>query len=246
MLRHYLGEIIDRLILRQSRKNYRQALFEDLLSHKELNDNWRRILEIGPKDGEDTRRLLQLQPQEVCLVDLPLKAEANQMWLRDLPSEIVRYYSGNIMYERFFDDNSFDLIWCTGVLYHNPEQLRMVRRLYDLLRPGGMLVLETATIKYWLFKNQNAVQILYPFSEELKRRYHVSANVTHLPSRLAVWSWLHMVGFERVELSSCHRQQSLFLAANRAAYLARRPKASESRGVYYASAEERYLVGKAL
>src|SRR3989442_11286959 len=31
----------------------------------------------------------------------------------------------------------FDVVWCTGVLYHNPEQLRMVRRLSDLLKPGG-------------------------------------------------------------------------------------------------------------
>ncbi|MBT7665825.1 MAG: hypothetical protein HN608_12970, partial [Rhodospirillaceae bacterium] len=39
----------------------------------------------------------------------------------------------------------FDLIWCTGVLYHNPEQLRMIARLFDWTAAGGHLVLETAT-----------------------------------------------------------------------------------------------------
>ena len=33
-------------------------------------------------------------------------------------------------------------MWCTGVLYHNPEQLRFVRQLFDLTAPGGHLVLE--------------------------------------------------------------------------------------------------------
>ena len=27
----------------------------------------------------------------------------------------------------------FDCVWCTGVLYHNPEQLRMIKKLCDLL-----------------------------------------------------------------------------------------------------------------
>ena len=40
-----------------------------------------------------------------------------------------------------------DLVWCAGVLYHNPEQLRMVRLLYDLLEPGDVLVLESATTR---------------------------------------------------------------------------------------------------
>ena len=28
----------------------------------------------------------------------------------------------------------FDLIWCTGVLYHNPEQLRMLKKIIQPTR----------------------------------------------------------------------------------------------------------------
>jgi len=33
-----------------------------------------RILEIGPKDGEDTQRLLTLTPDHLTLLDLPGRA----------------------------------------------------------------------------------------------------------------------------------------------------------------------------
>jgi len=50
-----------------------------------------RILEIGPKDGRDTRRLLELEPDELVLVDLPRMKETNERWLRELGSSRIRY-----------------------------------------------------------------------------------------------------------------------------------------------------------
>ena len=41
----------------------------------------------------------------------------------------------------------FDLIWFTGVLYHNPEQLRFIKKLYNLLNDKGYLVLESSTVR---------------------------------------------------------------------------------------------------
>lgn len=41
----------------------------------------KRILEIGPKDGLDSKRLQSLGPKELVFVDLPEKDEENQRWL---------------------------------------------------------------------------------------------------------------------------------------------------------------------
>ncbi len=117
--------------------DYREFLFKDLVLR--LGDRAKpRVLEIGPRDGIDSNRLLALNPERLVLVDLPDKQERIQSWIGQLPADKVDLIIGNIMY----DDQArnlepFDVVWCTGVLYHNPEQLRMIRQLYDFVKPGG-------------------------------------------------------------------------------------------------------------
>ena len=140
----------------------------------------------------------------------------------------------------------YDVVWCTGVLYHNPEQLRMVRRLADLVRPDGVLVLESATTRRPRLLAANCVEVLYPPSEKVKRKYHVSMNITHLPSARAIESWLAMVGLERIVRATCHRRVSRDLALARAAYLATRPLAPGAALYYALAGDEGYDIGKSL
>jgi len=37
----------------------------------------------------------------------------------------------------------FDLVLCLGILYHMEDPLRMCRRMFDITKEGGMLILET-------------------------------------------------------------------------------------------------------
>jgi 2-polyprenyl-3-methyl-5-hydroxy-6-metoxy-1,4-benzoquinol methylase len=224
--------------------DYRAFLFQEL-RERLAGRRPERILEIGPKDGLDSRRLLGLQPERLTLVDLPRRESENAAWLKDL-GEQVEYLSANLMYsEAVLKLPPFDVVWCTGVLYHNPEQLRMVRRLYDLLVPGGLLVLETATTRNERLRDENVVEILYPPpSEETRRRQHLSANVTHVPSARAVRSWLEMVGFRDVAASACHPKVSK--AKDRVAYVARKPL-DPSDGAYYTlGGEPGFVIGRSL
>jgi SAM-dependent methyltransferase len=225
--------------------DYRALLFEELRAY--LADRRpARILEIGPKDGLDTRRLLTLEPKQLTLIDLPRAEAANRRWLAGITSPAVEYISANLMYSEVVGTLSpYDLVWCTGVLYHNPEQLRMIRLLYDLLLPGGVLVLESATTRNPRLRAANCVEIVYPPSDELKRRYHISANITHLPSARALAAWMEMVGFERITASTCHRRVSRALARARAALIGTRPVTPRST-VYYALGEaDGYEIGRA-
>ncbi len=149
------------------------------------------------------------------------------------------------MYDIFFDTvEPFDVVWCTGVLYHNPEQLRFIRQMYDLTAPGGLLVLETATARRASTRNENCVEIWYPQDKPARRGYHISANVTHLPSAMAVHSWMQMVGFGAIEKSACHRAVGRALAADRVAYIAERPR-GQGPGVYYGHAGHEFPIGRA-
>lgn len=204
-----------------------------------------RILEIGPRDGIDSRRLLELNPERLVLVDLPDKQERIQGWINQLPADKVELIIGNIMY----DDQArilepFDVVWCTGVLYHNPEQLRMIRQLFDFVKPGGLLVIESATARRHGLRDEACVEIWHNVEKSVMRRYHVSTNVTHLPSRRAIHAWLEMVGFADVRLSLCHRRVTRRLGQHRAAFIARRPEVDQSCG-YYSIAGLNYDVGNA-
>ena len=226
--------------------DYRAYLFEELVDYLG-GRRPARILEIGPKDGQDTQRLLGLDPERLTLLDLPRLEASNRAWLSRIDSSRTEYLSANVMYSTVVGRlEPFDVVWCTGVLYHNPEQLRMVRRLSDLLKPGGVLVLESATTRRLRLRAENCVEVLYPPSEKVKRKYHVSLNITHLPSARAIESWLAMMGLERIVRARCHRRVSRDLALARAAYLATRPLAPRPALYYALAGDDGYELGKAL
>jgi len=166
----------------------------------------RRILEIGPKHGQDSLLLAGLDPEELVLLDLPEKNELVRAWLPEVEARCpTRYVQGNLLYlapnerQRL---GTFDLVWCLGVLYHNVEQLRLLRRLFHLTRPDGAVVIESATTRTRRLARENVVEIHWP---EL---YRGQRTITHLPSRLAVKSWLEMVGFADVRVEDVYSRHT--------------------------------------
>lgn len=218
--------------LRKESTDYRNFLFEDL-ERRLAGRVPRRVLEIGPKDGHDTRRLVTLGADKLVLVDLPNQQSRIEEWLPVLRHAPIELVIGNFMYDAVFNDiEPFDVVWCTGVLYHNPEQLRMLRQLFDVTRPSGILVIETATARRPATRDENCVEIWFPPNKSVSRAAHLSTNITHLPSSKAVESWLQMIGFSEIERSACHRRVLRRLAATRVAYIAERKPDTEI-GIYY-------------
>jgi SAM-dependent methyltransferase len=245
VLRDHAPESIKKLarsLLGAPAKDYRGHLFDELVTRL-AGKRPARILEIGPKDGLDTARLLTLRPDQLLMIDLADKSVNNDVWYAKLARPGLELRYGNFMYESWVDDlEPFDIVWCTGVLYHNPEQLRMVARLFDLTRPDGLLVLESATARRRWLADENCIEIWYPPPEgAVKRKYHISSNVTHLPSRKAIESWLAMTGFTDIRASGAHRLQSRALARTRAAFIAER---GPTPGNYYGVGGHDFRIGK--
>jgi len=174
---------------------YRDYLHRELLEI--YGDNYfqnKRILEIGPRDGEDSFRIEDFNPSEYVLIDLPDKEEINLKWLNNLKSN-HKFIQTNFLYmtqEDYESLGKFDLIYFTGVLYHNPEQLRFIQKLYDKLNYGGVLVFESATTRKRKFINENVVEIHYP------KTYRDTTTVSHLPSKkqlLAGFKWRDLKRF---------------------------------------------------
>ncbi|MBT5434932.1 MAG: methyltransferase domain-containing protein [Rhodospirillaceae bacterium] len=232
--------------LRGDTRDYRLYLFEHLV--ETLGDKRpANILEIGPRDGVDTERLLSLKPERMVQAELPHARETLEADLagRGILDQVeIRY--GNIMYDRALDDLlPFDLIWCTGVLYHNPEQLRMIARLFDWTAAGGHLVLETATARRFPTRDLPCVEIWHGVPREDMHKLHLAGHITHLPSRSAVAAWCAMAGYSDVQHSRCHRKQAFSLSRNRAAFVCHRDSQATA-NAYYRHTDENFPIGRAI
>jgi SAM-dependent methyltransferase len=151
----------------------------------------KRILEIGPKHGLDSLLLAGLDPAELVLVDLPEKTPLVREWLPQVQFIAdTHYVEGNLLYlspSELADLGTFDLVWCLGVLYHNAEQLRLIRRLRTLCT--GLVVIETEIDP----SSENLVRLHWP------EPWGNVQTMTHIPSRRAVASWMEMAGLSDVE-----------------------------------------------
>lgn len=79
---------------------------------------------------------------------------------------------------------AFDTTFSMGVLYHRRDPAAHLRALFDTLRPGGELVLETLVIP------GSGHDLLEPGD-----RYARMRNVWHLPTTTLLESWLGEAGF---------------------------------------------------
>jgi len=223
------------------RNPYRVYLFEELknMYGSDTFSN-KRILEIGPKDGEDTLRLESLKPSSITLIDLPILKNQNHH-LNEYYKEFLKpnldklNVSSNLIFanfnylkkEEYAELGKFDLIWFTGVLYHNPEQLKMLKKLYNLLNEEGVLVMETSTTRNTKLMNHTAIEI------EVEGQYH-------FPTRKAVHLLLKMVGFSEIHQSKCFNKENYNKNNIRLAVIAQKKK-NDVEGVY----RDGYLYGEA-
>lgn len=136
---------------------------------------------------------------------------------------------------------TFGLIWCTGVLYHNAEQFRLLRRLHLLAEPGAVLVLESAITRNPRFRDCPAVEIFWP------ETYRGTGTVTHLPSKKAIVAWLEMAGWRNIAEVPCYARFNPDVIDQRVALLAERLGETDLGFEYYARSglNPAYKVGDA-
>ncbi len=98
-----------------------------------------------------------------------------------------------------FEANSFDLISCMSVLEHIPDDTQAVKRMWNLLRPGGKLLITipchrkqyeeyTNLDDYKLFESdKNGYVFWQRFYDELRLNRHIFC-ITGLPSYQAIYA----------------------------------------------------------
>jgi hypothetical protein len=123
-----------------------------------------------------------------------------------------------------------------GVIYHNAEQLRLIKKLYNLCCENGKIVVESATTRNNKLAKLNVVEIHWP------ETYRKVPTITHLPSRLALKSWLEMSGFGQVKICQVYSKQ---LSTDRAVLTGIKESGSKPYLYYKSALNPNYMAGAA-
>ncbi|MCL2340695.1 MAG: tRNA 5-methoxyuridine(34)/uridine 5-oxyacetic acid(34) synthase CmoB [Proteobacteria bacterium] len=93
--------------------------------------------------------------------------------------------------------DSFDVIFCLGILYHRPSPLEALRDLYAALKPGGWLIVESQAIP------GQAPVALFPGAT-----YAKVPGTWFVPTGACLYNWLARTGFREIRLFCEHAMSS--------------------------------------
>jgi SAM-dependent methyltransferase len=107
------------------------------------------VLEVGSGAGRFTQVVLRRTRAHLWSVDYSSAVEANYKTNSQVGEGRLHLFQASI-YEMPFPDDSFDRVFCMGVLQHTPDFEASIRALVQKVKPGGEVVVDFYPIKgFW-------------------------------------------------------------------------------------------------
>jgi len=107
------------------------------------------ILEVGSGAGRFSRVVLTRTEANLYSVDYSSAVEANFANNGGIAPDHFHLFQASI-YDMPFPDNSFDKVFCLGVLQHTPDFGAAVKSLVDKAKPGGEIVADFYCVRgFW-------------------------------------------------------------------------------------------------
>ena len=153
-----------------------------------------KILEVGCGAGRFTEVVLKNTKANLYALDYSNAVDAN--FRNNGPSERLRLFQAD-MFKMPFNENSFDKIFCFGVLQHTPDFKRALRSMARVLKPGGELVVDFYPIKGWYTK-LNAKYFLRPFLKRMDHDKLLAVIKRSVPSLKKVYFFNKQNGLSRL------------------------------------------------
>jgi ubiquinone/menaquinone biosynthesis C-methylase UbiE len=175
------------------------------------------ILEVGSGAGRFSKVVLEHTKGTLYSVDYSDAVTANFRNNGCISPERFHLYQASI-YEMPFPDNSFDKVFCFGVLQHTPDFDASIKALISKAKPGGEIVVDFYPIKGWWTKI-NAKYILRPITRRMShdRLFHlieknadwlIKAQLILLKIHLGVIArFLPIVDFKTLPMLSLNSEQ---------------------------------------
>ena len=131
-------------------------------ANEDLNN--KNILEVGSGAGRFSQIVLDHTKGNLYSVDYSDAVTAN-FKNNGHHGDRFHLFQASI-YEMPFPDNSFDKVFCFGVLQHTPDFKQSVKALISKVKPGGEVVVDFYPIKGWWTKI-HAKYIFRPFTKRM-------------------------------------------------------------------------------
>jgi SAM-dependent methyltransferase len=107
-------------------------------------------LEVGSGAGRFTQIVLDYTKANLYSIDYSDAVSANYRNNAHHGDRLHLFQAS--IYEMPFPDNSFDKVFCFGVLQHTPDFKKSVKSLIDKAKPGGEIAVDFYPIKGWYTK----------------------------------------------------------------------------------------------
>lgn len=150
----------------------------------------RRVLDVGCGSGYHCWRMAAQGAQFVLGIDPTILFLIQFLAVKRYANTLPAWFAPLRLEQLTAAQAQFDTVFSMGVLYHRRSPLDHLQELFQLLAPGGELVLETLTVA------GDEQTVLMP-----KDRYAMMRNVFFLPSEAMLAIWLERCGFEDVRLA---------------------------------------------
>ena len=149
-----------------------------------------RVLDIGCGNGYFGLRMLGAGAALVVGIDPTLLFVMQWLACRHFTGDIANYVLPFGIEDLPSDPVAFDTVFSMGVLYHRKEPSHHLERIHSLLRPGGVMVLETLVLpEEW------RQDLLVP-----QQRYARMRNVWAVPGTGLLQDWVRKAGFRKIDL----------------------------------------------
>lgn len=159
------------------------------------------LLDCGCGPGTVTTGLAEaIAPGQVTGIDKEVsQIEIARSHAAEKGISNLRFEVGDI-YAISFSDDSFDAVFATAVLVHLRHQLRALREMYRILRPGGMIGIQSTDFSGHLLAYSNP---LVGKGNKLGLRW-LKHNGANLHTGRHQRGLLHKAGFVRIEASALY------------------------------------------
>jgi len=150
------------------------------------------ILEVGSGAGRFSKVVLENTKAVLYSVDYSDAVTANFKNNNQIAPDRFHLFQASV-YEMPFPDNSFDKVFCFGVLQHTPDFDASVKALIDKAKPGGEIVVDFYPIKGWWTKI-NAKYILRPITKKMSHDKLLSMIEKNIDWLIELHLLLHKIG----------------------------------------------------
>lgn len=123
------------------------------------------LLEVGSGAGRFSKVVLEHTQANLYSIDYSDAVTANYHNNSQIAADRFHLFQASI-YEMPFPDNSFDKVFCFGVLQHTPDFDASIQALIKKAKPGGEIVVDFYSVNGWWTKVQ-AKYFLRPITKRM-------------------------------------------------------------------------------